>query len=127
MRVLAIAMLAATLIAPGLAQSQDTLDPAPMPWRGVTMGAEQVFEGDYTVNYQTSTFLPDGVPKAQTLWLAGWQDRPGDEGDLPRRYHLRFVGRRTVEAGKYGSLGAYAHTVLISRLISARLLIQPSP
>ncbi|HEY2358843.1 MAG TPA: hypothetical protein VGH86_15425, partial [Phenylobacterium sp.] len=68
-------------------------------------------------------FTPDGAPKSEAMWLAGWVEHPGDNGDLQRRYHLRFVGRRTVEPGRYGSLGAYKHTVLITKLISARLLI----
>jgi len=127
MRYLLISALAAAIIglvlASGLAFAEEALDPTPMTWRGVQMGPEQVFEGDYTVNYQTSAFLPDGAPKADAFWLAGWEDRPGDGGDLPRRYHIVFVGRRTVEPGKYGSLGAYRHTVLITRLVSERLLI----
>lgn len=123
MRSLAIAVLAIALIAPGLALGQETLDAKPMTWRGVQLGAEQVFEGDFTTNFETSIFRPDGAAPSDTLWLAGWDDRPGDGSALARRYHLRFVGRRTVEPGRYGSLGAYRHTVLITRLISARVLI----
>jgi len=129
MRYLLIASLAAALIgivlASGLAVAQDALDSRPMTWRGVQMGPEEHFEGDLTINFETSAFRPDGAPAAEALWLAGWEERPGDNGDLPRRYHLVFVGRRTVEPGKYGSLGAYRRTVLITRLISERLLIQP--
>jgi hypothetical protein len=126
-RFLLFAALAAALmgliLASGLARAEEALDPRPMTWRGVQLSGEQVFEGDFTINFETSVFRPDGAPKADALWLAGWEDRPGDTGDLPRRYHLRFVGRRTVEPGRYGSLGAYPHTVLITRLISARVLI----
>jgi len=129
MRYLLIASLAAALIgvvlAAGLAAAQDGLDPRPMMWRGVQMGPEGHFEGDLTINFETSAFRPDGAPAADAMWLAGWEDHPGDNGDLQRRYHIIFVGRRTVEPGKYGSLGAYAHTVLITRLISTRVLIQP--
>jgi hypothetical protein len=129
MRYLLIAALAAALIgmvlAAGLAVAQDGLDPRPMMWRGVQMGPEQDFEGDLTINFETSAFRPDGAPAAEAMWLAGWEERPGDNGDLPRRYHILFVGRRSVEPGKYGSLGAYRHTVLITRLISQRLIIQP--
>ena len=129
MRYLLIASLAAALIgivlASGLAVAQDALDSRPMSWRGVQLGPEEHFEGDLTINFETSAFRPDGAPATEALWLAGWQERPGDNGDLPRRYHLVFVGRRTVEPGKYGSLGAYRHTVLITRLVSERLLIQP--
>lgn len=124
MRRLAIATLAVLLIAPGLATGQDqALDPKPTTWRGLLMGPEQIFEGDYVNNYDTSAFRADGAPPAEAMWLSGWQDRPGDGGGITRRYHIRFVGRRTVEPGKYGALGAYAQTVLLSRLISARLLI----
>jgi hypothetical protein len=123
MRFAAIITLTAALIAPGLAAGQETLNPAPMTWHGVQLGGEQVFEGDYTINFETSTFRPDGAPATDTVWLSGWEDRPGDNGGITRRYHLRFVGRQTVEPGKYGSLGAYRHTVLITRLLSARLLI----
>jgi hypothetical protein len=127
MRLLVIAALAAALmglaLASGLALAEDALDPRPTTWRGVQMGGEQLFEGDFAINFETSVFRPDGAPKPEAMWLAGWEDRPGDNGDLPRRYHVRFVGRRTVEPGKYGSLGAYQHTVLITRLISARVLI----
>jgi hypothetical protein len=127
MRFLLIAALAAALmglvLASGLALAEDALDPRSMAWRGVQLGGEQLFEGDFTINYETSVFRPDGAPKPDAMWLAGWEDRPGDSGDLPRRYHIRFVGRRTVEPGRYGSLGGYPHTVLITRLISARVLI----
>ncbi|WP_372786978.1 hypothetical protein [Phenylobacterium sp.] len=127
MRFLLIAALAAALmglvLASGLAFAEEALDASRMTWRGVQLGGEQVFEGDFTINFETSVFLPDGAPKAEALWLSGWEDRPGDNGDLTRRYHLRFVGRRTLEPGRYGSLGAYKHTVLITRLISARVLI----
>ena len=121
MRVLLIAALSAALIglvlASGLAFAEEALDPTPMTWRGVQLGAEQVFEGDFTVNFETSVFRPDGAAAGDAMWLAGWADRPGDNADLPRRYHVRFVGRRTVEPGRYGGLGAYRHTVLITRLI----------
>jgi hypothetical protein len=127
MRFLLIAALAAALmglvLASGLALADDALDPRPMAWRGVQLGGEQLFEGDFTINFETSVFRPDGAPKPDAMWLAGWEDRPGDTGDLPRRYHIRFVGRRTVEPGRYGRLGGYPHTVLITRLISARVLI----
>ncbi|HEX5264924.1 MAG TPA: hypothetical protein VFW13_15445 [Phenylobacterium sp.] len=123
MRLLAIAVLAVSLSMPGLVLGQEALDPAPMAWRGVQLGPEQIFEGDFSINYETSAFTPDGAPKSEAMWLAGWQEHPGDNGDLQRRYHVRFVGRRTVEPGRYGSLGAYKHTVLITKLISARLLI----
>lgn len=122
MRLPAIAALALVLLAPSLAASQETLSAAPLSWHGAPMGPEQVFEGDYAIDYQTSQFRPDGGT-ADALWLAGWEDRPGDNGALGRRYHLRFVGRQTVDPGKYGGLGAYKHTVLITRLLSARLLI----
>jgi hypothetical protein len=127
MRFLLIAALSAAMIgivlASGLAFAEEALDPRPMTWRGVQLGGEQLFEGDYAINFETSVFQPDGAPKAEAMWLAGWEDRPGDTGDLPRRYHILFVGRRTVEPGRYGGLGAYKHTVLITRLISARVLI----
>jgi hypothetical protein len=127
MRFLVIAALAAALATPGLVMAQDALDPKPMTWHGVQLGAEQVFEGDYTVNFETSTFRLDGAPAADTVWLSGWEDRPGDNGGITRRYHLRFLGRQTVEPGRYGSLGVYRHTVLITHLISARVLIGASP
>jgi hypothetical protein len=129
MRFLVIATLAAAMIglvlACGLALAEDALDPTPTTWRGLQLGGEQVFEGDFTTNFETSVFIADGAAKADTLWLAGWEDRPGDNGGLTRRYHIRFVGRRTVEPGRYGGLGAYRHEVLITRLISTRVLIGP--
>lgn len=103
------------------AAAQTTLDPNPSTWRGLAMGPEQIFEGDYTVDEQTSVFLADG--ERQRDWLAGWQDRPGDNGGIERRYHIRFIGRRTVQPGQYGSLGKFAHEVLITRLLSVRVLI----
>ncbi|THD51287.1 hypothetical protein [Phenylobacterium sp.] len=127
MRYRLIATLAAAfigiLLASGLALAEDALDPTPMTWRGLQMGPEQIFEGDYSNDFDTSVFHADSTPTRETMWLSGWQDRPGDGGGIMRRYHIRFVGRRTAEAGKYGALGAYPHTVLISRLISARVLI----
>ena len=123
MRFLAVLTLIAAFAGPAFAQAPETLNLAPMTWRGAAMGPEQVFEGDYSIDYQTSVFRPEGAQAADALWLSGWQDRPGDNGALGRRYHLRFVGRQTAEPGKYGSLGAYKYTVLITRLISARLLI----
>ena len=127
MRYLLIATLAAAFIgivlASGLAMAEDALDPTPMTWRGMQMGAEQVFEGDFTINYETSVFIPDGAPKTAAVWLAGWQERPGDNGGLTRRYHIRFVGRRTAEPGRYGGRGAYRNEVLITRLLAARVLI----
>lgn len=123
MRLFAIAALAISLVSPSIALGQETLDPAPMTWRGLQLGPEQVFEGDFTTNYNSSIFIPDGAPKTEAMWLAGWNERPGDNGDLPLRYHIRFVGRRTAEPGRYGSLGAYKNTVLITKLISERLLI----
>jgi hypothetical protein len=128
MRFLAIAALMASLtalaLAPTRAWGQDpVLDAAPMTWHGVQLGPEQVMEGDYTIDFQTSVFRPDGSPAADAVWLSGWEERPGENGGITRRYHLRFVGRRTVEPGKYGGLGAYKHTVLITHLITARLLI----
>ena len=122
MRFPAVAALAAALIAPSLAWSLE-LDTRPITWRGVQLAGEQTYEGDFTTNFETSTFRPDGAAAAEAMWLAGWEDRPGDDAALPRRYHIRFVGRRTVEPGRYGSLGAYKHTVLIVRLMSARVLI----
>ena len=127
MRYLLIATLAAAFIgivlASGLALAEDVLDPTPMTWRGVPMGPEQVFEGDFSNDFDTSAFHADGAPPTERMWLAGWKDREGDGGGIMRRYHLRVIGRRTVEPGKYGALGAYSHTVLITRLLSARLLI----
>ena len=128
-RVLAGLALAVVLAVPPLASAQEAapaspdapLDARPITWRGVRMGGEQVFEGDYAIDYETSAFRPDGA--ADPAWLAGWEDRPGDNGGLTRRYHLRFVGRQTLEPGKYGALGAYGREVLITRLISRRLLI----
>ena len=127
MRFPVILALAAALAFPGLASGQDALDPKPITWHGAQFGGEQVFEGDYTVDFEASSFRPDGAPPADAMWLAGWEDRPGDGGGIIRRYHLRFVGRQTVEPGKYGSLGAYRHIVLITHLVSARVLIGSAP
>lgn len=123
MRVLAATLFAALLLAADPAAGQEALSSAAMAWHGVQMGPEQVFEGDYAIDYQTSVFRPTGAAAGDPMWLAGWEDRPGDNGGLVRRYHLRFIGRQTAEPGRYGGLGAYKHTVLITRLISARLLI----
>lgn len=128
MRLLTLLAFAGALAASGLASGQDALDTKPMTFRGVQLGPEQVFEGDYTNDYETSVFRPDGAAAADAMWLAGWQDRPGDGGGITRRYHLRFVGRQTVEPGKFGGLGAYRQEVLISRVISSRVLIEkPEP
>jgi len=128
MRLLTLLAFAGSLAAAGLASGQDALDTKPLTWRGVQLGPEQVFEGDYTNDYETSVFRPDGAAAADAMWLSGWQDRPGDGGGITRRYHLRFVGRQTVEPGKFGGLGAYGQEVLISRLISSRVLIEkPDP
>jgi hypothetical protein len=128
MRFIAIAALAVALALPGLAAGQDALDARPMTWRGVELGPEQLFEGDYTIDYQTSAFRPTGAAEADALWLSGWEERPGDGGGITRRYHLRFVGRQSAAPGKFGGLGAYRHEVLISRLVSSRLLIEkPEP
>ncbi len=125
MRSLVPAALALALIAPtaqGQGQAQPpTLDPNPATWRGVAMGPEQIFEGDYAVDQQTSVFKADGAAVAD--WLAGWEDRPGDNGGITRRYHIRFIGRRSLQPGQYGSLGKYANEVVITRLLSQRLLI----
>jgi hypothetical protein len=118
-----VAALAGIVLASGLALAQDALDPRPVTWRGLQMGSEQIFEGDYANDFDTSAFHADGAPAAEKMWLSGWADRPGDGGGIVRRYHIRFAGRRTVEPGKYGALGAYSHTVLITHLLSARLLI----
>ena len=128
MRLLTLLAFAGALAAPGLGLGQEALDAKPMTFRGVQLGPEQVFEGDYANDYQTSVFRPDGAAAGDAMWLAGWEDRPGDGGGITRRYHLRFVGRQTVEPGRFGSLGAYRQEVLISRLISSRLLIEkPEP
>jgi hypothetical protein len=134
MRFLPAAALALALTAPGLVAAQETsaaspsisLDAKPMTWHGAQMSPEQVFEGEFTTSFDTSTFRADAAAPADTVWLAGWEDRPGDAAALPRRYHLRFVGRQTVEPSKYGSLGAYKYEVLITHLISARVLIGAS-
>lgn len=118
-----VAALIGVLLASGLALAQDALDPRPMAWRGQQLGPEQIFEGDYANDFATSAFHADGAPAAEEMWLSGWADRPGDGGGIVRRYHIRFAGRQTVEAGKYGALGAYPHAVLITKLLSARLLI----
>jgi hypothetical protein len=110
-------------LASGLALGEEALNPTPMVWRGLQMGPEQIFEGDYSNDFDTSAFHPDSAPARESMWLSGWEDHPGDGGGIMRRYHIRFVGRRTLEAGKYGALGAYPHTVLLTRLISARVLI----
>jgi hypothetical protein len=123
MRIPAMILTLAVLLAPLRAVGQEALDPVPMTWHGVQLGGEQVFEGDLTVNFETSTFRPDGAPAGDIVWLSGWEDRPGDNGGIIRRYHLRFIGRQTVEPGKFGSLGAYKQTILITRVISTRLLI----
>jgi hypothetical protein len=122
MRPAASAVLALALLATPAA-GQTPMDPNPATWRGVAMGPEQVFEGDYTVDEHTSVFKADGAP-GDGDWLSGWEDRPGDNGGITRRYHIRFVGRRTVNPGQYGSLGKYANEVLLTRLITARLLIR---
>ncbi|MGZ3404615.1 MAG: hypothetical protein ACXWKO_14460 [Phenylobacterium sp.] len=119
MPVLAIAAALLALAAPALAQDDAPLDAKPMTWRGVQLGPEQVYEGDFTTDYQTSVLRTGG----ETVWLSGWADRPGDNGGITRRYHIRFVGRHTLEPGKFGGLGAYAHTILLTRLLSARVLI----
>jgi hypothetical protein len=124
MRLLTFLAFAGALAASGLTSGQEALDAKPMTWRGVQLGPEQVFEGDYTNDYETSVFRPDGAAAGDAMWLSGWQDRPGDGGGITRRYHLRFVGRQTVEPGKFGGLGAYGQEVLISRLISSRVLIE---
>ena len=123
MRLPIAAALAAALLLPAVAAAQDALDPNPTVWHGIQFGPEQAFEGDYTVNIQTSAFHADGGAKGADDWLAGWQDRPGDDGGIIRRYHIRFVGRRTTAAGSYGPGGRYPGEVLIDRLVSARLLI----
>ena len=122
MRLLVLAALALVLASPAQGRDDRPLDPSPTVWRGVQMGPEQVYEGDYAVDYQTSVLRTGD----ETVWLSGWPDRPGDNGGLTRRYHIRFVGRHTLQSGKFGSLGAYPHTILLTRLISARLLIGQS-
>ncbi len=125
MRFSAILFMIAALASPSLAFSQDEpLNPNPMTWHGVQLGAERVFEGEFIINYETSTFRPDGAAAEDTVWLSGWEDRPGDSGGITRRYHLRFVGRQTIEPGKFGSLGAFRNNVLITKLLSARLVSQ---
>lgn len=123
MRFAAIAVAVAVLAAPGLALGQEGLDPGPTTWHGLQLGPERIFEGDYTNDFETSAFRPDGAPAAETLWLSGWEDRPGDGGSIVRRYHLRFVGRQTIQPGQYGPLGRYRNEVLLIRLVSSRLLI----
>ncbi len=124
MRAFATVMAGVAILLAGAATAQDEgLDPVPIVIHGVVFGPQQTFEGGYTNDHQTSRFHPIGVPPDQTDWLVGWQDRPGDGGGLLRRYHIRFVGRRTVSPGQYGSLGKYANEVMIDRLISARVLI----
>ena len=124
-RVTALAVTLAFL--PLAAVAQETLDPLPVVVRGAAYGGEQVMEGDLAVNIQTSPFPADGAPKGADDWLEGWRDRPGDDGGIIRRYHVRFVGRRTAAPGTYGPGGAYQNKVLIDRLISARLLIGGGP
>jgi len=124
MRFLAIGALALVLAAPRVL-AQEALDPAPATWRGLQLGPEQVFEGEFTTNFETSSFRPDGAAASDAVWLAGWEDRPGDNGAITRRYHLRFVGRRTVEPGRYGRLGAFRNEVLIVRLLEERVLLTP--
>ncbi len=126
MRISAMILILPILLTPFGAVGQEALDPVAMVWRGVQLGAERVFEGNLSVNFETSTFRADNASEADTVWLSGWQDRPGDNGGTMRRYHIRFVGRQTMEPGKFGSRGAYKQTVLITRLISTRLLIGPS-
>jgi len=106
-----------------IAQVDPPLDPFPVVVRGAAFGGEQIFEGDFTVDAQLSTFHADGAPREALDWLEGWQDRPGDSGGIVRRYHIRFVGRRTAAPGQFGPGGAYANRMLLDRLISARLLI----
>ena len=120
MRLAILTALVLTVVAPPAA-AQTALDPAPTTWRGVAMGPEQIFEGDYAIDEQTSAFKADGAAEAD--WLVGWEDRPGDNGGITRHYHIRFIGRRSAQAGKYGSLGKYGHEVLITHLLSARVLI----
>lgn len=126
MRHAACLAIAAALLLPSAVAAQEALDPLPLVVRGTAFGAEQVFEGDFTVSSQQSAFHPDGAPRGQDDWLEGWADRPGDNGGIVRRYHIRFVGRRSAAPGKYGPGGAYANQVLIDRLVSARLLIGDS-
>lgn len=125
MRFFAAAAIILAVVSPALAQDDGPLDAKSMTWRGAQLGPEQVYEGDFTTDYQTSVLRLDGTAPRETVWLSGWQERPGDNGGLTRRYHIRFVGRHTLEPGKYGGLGAYAHTILLTRLISARVLIGP--
>ncbi len=119
MRAIALAVAVLALASSALAQDERPLDPNPIAWRGAQLGPEQVYEGDFTTDYQTSVLRLGG----ETVWLSGWPDRPGDNGGIERRYHIRFIGRHTLEPGRYGGLGAYPHTILLTRLISARVLI----
>lgn len=127
MRASALILAGALLTLAGVAGAQEeTLDPIPLVVRGVVFGPQQIFEGDYANDAQTSRFNPKGAPPAEADWLVGWEDRPGDGGGILRRYHIRFVGRRTVSPGPYGGPGRYANEVMIDRLISARVLIGPA-
>jgi hypothetical protein len=107
------------LAALGLAALLPAASPTPRPLfdrqptviDGVRYGAEQVFEGDYAAGPEASRFDPLG-PKGQVLWLRGWTGSAGT-------YHIRFIGRRTAQAGHYGSGGGYRHMVLITDMIDA--------
>jgi len=124
MRIATILVLLAASLAPLSASAQPALNPNPLIWHGVQLGGEEVYEGEFTVDYATSTFLADGASAQDAVWLSGWEDRPGDGGGITRRYHIRLIGRKSVEPGKFGSLGAYANTILLIKLLSARLLSQ---
>ena len=83
MRLLTIASLACALAAPGLALAQETLDAKPMAWHGVQLGPEQVFEGDYAIDYQTSVFRPDGAGAADALGSPAGRTAPATAAASP--------------------------------------------
>lgn len=119
---LAAAALAAILAA-APAPTKPLFDTKPAVIEGVRYGPEKVFEGDYFTNFESSVFVPMGRPK-DAMWLLGWKDAPGDT-DNGRTYHIRFIGRRTVKAARYGNLGAFRRRVLIAELINAQ--VNPAP
>jgi hypothetical protein len=115
-----LVLLAGGAVAPAMAQD----DPS----------ATRRFSGVYVDGWEVQLFIEHGRENDQPYWVAMTPEARAEMARvLPQAYEpgegvrvvTQFDGRLS-RPGRYGHLGVYPHTVLIERVISARLEGRPA-
>ena len=93
----------------------------------VRMTPRKQFRGLWRADFEGSQFCEGPATACEftrdgsTAWLSG-QTEEYEDGEL---YRVKFIGRKTIDAGTYGHFGMYAHEVVVDRMISRKRLKRP--